>query len=173
MRNVSITPKEARADVRVRVGNAVVVDVEQPVVGVLAVVTADVDARVRRVEVPVIARRTGETHRRCTDSPVAPYGADFFFPIFFLYFLVFSGHSPPFCEGDYTPPRAPLSGKFLEARADVHARVRHAVVVDKEQPEDGDLPVETANKDAGVRRAEVPVIARIGVGTAAVCRRNK
>ena len=42
--------------VRVRVGSRVVVDVEQPVVAVLAIVATDVETRVRRVEVPVIAR---------------------------------------------------------------------------------------------------------------------
>ena len=36
--------------------DVVVVDVEQAVVGVLVVVATNVEARVRRVEVPVIAR---------------------------------------------------------------------------------------------------------------------
>ena len=48
--------KETTADVPVRVRNRVVVDVEQTVVGVLVIVTANVEAGVRRVEVPVIAR---------------------------------------------------------------------------------------------------------------------
>ena len=48
--------KDAAADVRVRVRGPVVVDVEQAVVGALVVVATNVEARVRRVEVPVIAR---------------------------------------------------------------------------------------------------------------------
>ena len=42
--------------VRVRVGSRVVVHVEEPVVTVLAIVTTRVEAGVRSVEVPVIAR---------------------------------------------------------------------------------------------------------------------
>ena len=48
--------KEAAADVPIIVRRGVVVDVEQAVVGVLVVVATNVEARVRRVEVPVIAR---------------------------------------------------------------------------------------------------------------------
>lgn len=48
--------KDAAADVGVRVRGGVVVHVEQAVVGVLVVVATNVQARVRRVEVPVIAR---------------------------------------------------------------------------------------------------------------------
>ena len=48
--------RDEAADVRVRVGRAVVVHVEQPVIAVLVVITAHVEAGVRRVEVPVIAR---------------------------------------------------------------------------------------------------------------------
>jgi hypothetical protein len=63
--------KEAAADVPVIVRRGVVVDVEQTIVGVVAIVTTDVEARVRRAEVPVIARglRT-KKHRQCTDSPI-------------------------------------------------------------------------------------------------------
>ena len=42
--------------VRVLVGSAVIVHVEQPVIAVLAIVATAVDTRVGRVEVPVIAR---------------------------------------------------------------------------------------------------------------------
>lgn len=49
----------AAADVRARVRRRVVVHVEQPVIPVLAVIPADVQARVRRVEVPVIRDAPG------------------------------------------------------------------------------------------------------------------
>ena len=48
--------KETTADVPVRVRRRIVVDVEQAIVGVLAIVTANVEAGVRRVKVPDIAR---------------------------------------------------------------------------------------------------------------------
>ena len=51
--------KDAAADVRARVRRRVVVHVEQPVIPVLAVIPADVQARVRRVEVPVIRDAPG------------------------------------------------------------------------------------------------------------------
>ena len=48
----------AGTNVRVRVRSAVVVHVEQAIVGVIVIVAANVQARVRRtVKVPVIARR--------------------------------------------------------------------------------------------------------------------
>ncbi len=55
--------------VRVRVRGGVVVHVEKPVVQVLAIVAPGVEARVRRVEVPVIARvrpnvNANGTHRK-------------------------------------------------------------------------------------------------------------
>ena len=49
----------AGADVAAGVRRAGVVHVEKAVVRVVVVVTANVNARVRRVEVPVIARRSG------------------------------------------------------------------------------------------------------------------
>jgi hypothetical protein len=63
--------KEAAADVPVIARRGVVVDVEQTIVGVVAIVTTDVEAGVRRAEVPVIARglRT-KKRRQCTDSPI-------------------------------------------------------------------------------------------------------
>lgn len=54
---------EAAADVRVGVGRAVVVHVEQPVVPVLVIVPAEVQTRVGRIEVPVIRR----TRKQGTD----------------------------------------------------------------------------------------------------------
>ena len=61
--------KEAAADVPVIVRRGVVVDVEQTIVGVVAIVTTDVEARVRRAEVPVIARvRCVITGRGCGDK---------------------------------------------------------------------------------------------------------
>ena len=54
----------ATAVVRVRVGSAVVVHVEKPVIQVLVIVPANIKARVRSAEVPVIARMPHGTHRR-------------------------------------------------------------------------------------------------------------
>lgn len=54
----------AGAVVGVRVRDAVPVHVEKPVVEVLVIVTAAVDTRVRRVEVPVIARKPQGSHRK-------------------------------------------------------------------------------------------------------------
>ena len=55
-----MTEKVPGTSVRVLVRSGVVVHVEKPVILVLVIVAAHVEARVRRVEVPVIA---------CTDSP--------------------------------------------------------------------------------------------------------
>ena len=59
--------KVATADVRVGVRRTVVVDVEQAIVQVLVIVTAHIQTRVRRVEVPVIAgaknKKTSAMHR--------------------------------------------------------------------------------------------------------------
>jgi len=49
---------DSGADVVVRVRGAVVVHVEQTVVQVLVIVTTNVQARIGRVEVPVIAKDT-------------------------------------------------------------------------------------------------------------------
>ena len=49
--------KLATAVVRVRVGSTRVVHVEQPVIAVLVIIATNVQARVRRVEVPVITRK--------------------------------------------------------------------------------------------------------------------
>lgn len=61
---VASPQKDAAADVRVRVGRAGVVHVEQPVVPVLVIVTAEVQARVGSIEVPVI-RRTKKQGTDC------------------------------------------------------------------------------------------------------------
>lgn len=50
----ALLDKVAAADVRVRVGNAVVVDVEHTVVQVLTIIATTVQARVGGVIVPVI-----------------------------------------------------------------------------------------------------------------------
>ena len=55
--------------VRVRVGSRSVVHVEQPVVEVLAIVTTCVEAGVRRVEVPVIARMPQKAPRHAQETP--------------------------------------------------------------------------------------------------------
>ena len=67
---VDKTLKDATTDVAVGVGSAVVVDVEQAVIEVLAIVTAHIQTRVGRVEVPVIAGTKNRKHRKCTDDPV-------------------------------------------------------------------------------------------------------
>lgn len=46
--------KEAAPDVRVRVRRVVPIDVEQTVVGVLVIVATRVQARVGRIEIPVV-----------------------------------------------------------------------------------------------------------------------
>lgn len=64
--------------VRVGVRERRVVDVEHAVVAVLVIVATDVDDRVGRVEVPVIADAPDEMNRLCTDSPAAPSRARIF-----------------------------------------------------------------------------------------------
>ena len=124
----------ATAVVSVRVRCTGVVNVEQPVVQVLVIVTADVETRVRRVEVPVIARMPNG----CTGDPV------------FIYLLL---------KGQ-TPSNSPLR-EFLEATAAVSVRARCTGVVNVEQPAAQVLAIETADEETRARRAEVPVIARI------------
>ena len=142
--------KETTADVRVRVRNRVVVDVEHTIVGVLVIVTANVEARVRRVEVPVIARglrtKTPAMHRQ--SQKVQRLTAQL-------------------SEWAAAPSDSPV-GEFLETTTDVRVRVRNRVAVDAEHTKVGVLDIATANAEARVRRAEVPVIARVGLG-AAVC----
>ena len=91
----------AGADVRVRVRRRIVVHVEEPVIQVLVIVATNVKARVRRVEVPVIARmptaRTGNPVLNC------------------LQFLLRGGRPP------HTPPygssirREPMPAPVLDA----------------------------------------------------------
>lgn len=54
----------AGTEVGVRVRRTVPVDVEKPVVAVLVIVAATVHTRVRRVEVPVIARVPLGLHKK-------------------------------------------------------------------------------------------------------------
>ena len=65
----------ARAVVRVGVGSTVVVHVEQPVIQVLVIVATSAEARVGRVEVPVIARKLHSSHGRprCISSDMHIY----------------------------------------------------------------------------------------------------
>lgn len=69
--------------VRVGVGGAGVVHIEQTVVAVLAIVAANIDHRVRRVEVPVIAggpdAKTSAPHRQSRLAAGEPGGQDFTF----------------------------------------------------------------------------------------------
>ena len=64
-------PSQAGADVRVGVRRRVVVDVEQPVVQALVIVAADVQARVRRDEVPVIRNARTEPAPLMPEAPRA------------------------------------------------------------------------------------------------------
>ena len=60
MRILADAGKDATADVRVRVGSPVVVDVENPIVRVIVIVTTRIQHVTRSAEVPVIRqiRRT-------------------------------------------------------------------------------------------------------------------
>lgn len=58
--------------VHVRVGDAGVVHIEQPVVAVLAIVATDIDDRVGRMEVPVIAGSPG--HENIGTAQTVPPG---------------------------------------------------------------------------------------------------
>ena len=71
---VSNTKKEAGAEVAVGVRGVGVVHIEEAVVAVLVVVTADVDNRVAGVEVPVIAGRHKRAQKLGTAqvAPTAP-----------------------------------------------------------------------------------------------------
>ena len=124
-------------------------------VGVLVIVATNVEARVRRVEVPVIARWTAGCIGTAQVAPRWP---------------------PPngggFVRG-LTPPHTPPSREFLEAAADVRAGARHAAVVDVEQAVVGALVTVATNVEARVRRVEAPAIARVRRFTAARGGRNE
>ena len=108
-------------------------------VAVLVVVTADVDNRVAGVEVPVIAGRHKRAQKLGTAqvAPTAPEfpGADLFFTSRGW------GLRPP------PPAPPPPLGEFLEAGAEVHARVRGAGVAHTEQAVVAAPVVVTADED--------------------------
>lgn len=148
--------KEAAADVPVVVRRGVVVDVEQTIVGVVAIVTTDVEARVRRVEVPVIAR--GLRTKNTGNAQTVPYKVQRL--------------TAQSSEWAAAPSDSPV-GEFLETAADDPVVVRRGVVVDEEQTIVGVVAIVTTDAEARVRRAEAPVIARVGLGAAACSCRDK
>ena len=141
---MEISKKEVAADVPVIVRRAVVVDVEQTIVGVVAIVTTDVEARVRRAEVPVIAR--GLRTKNTGNAQTVPYKVQRL--------------TARLSAGAAAPSDSPV-GEFLEAAADVPVIVRRAAVVDVEQTIAGAVAIVTTDAEARARRAEVPAIARV------------
>ena len=136
--------KEATADVPVIVRRGVVVDVEQTIVGVVAIVTTDVEARARRAEVPVIAR--GLRTKNTGNAQTVPYKVQRL--------------TARLSAGAAAPSDSPV-GEFLEATADAPAIVRRGVVDDAEQTIAGAAAIVTTDAEARARRAEAPVIARV------------
>ena len=142
MYQISAFTKMATAVVGVLVGSVGVVNVEQPVVQVLVIVTASVQARVRPIEVPVIARKPHSLHRR---------------PRFL--FLRINVSCDLLLKGQ-TPSNSPLR-EFKETTAAVGALVGSAGAVNEEQPVAQALVIVTASAQARVRPTEAPAIARI------------
>ena len=136
--------KEAAADVPVIVRRGVVVDVEQTIVGVAAIVTTDVEARVRRAEVPAIAR--GLRTKNTGNAQTVPYKVQRL--------------TARLSAGAAAPSDSPV-GEFLEAAADAPVIVRRGAVVDAEQTTVGVAAIATTDVEARARRAEVPAIARV------------
>lgn len=127
--------------VRVRVGSRSVVHVEQPVVEVLAIVTTCVEAGVRRVEVPVIARMPQKAPRHAQETPMIDKVNSY----------IVRGKTP-----SHTPLR-----EFKESAAAVRVRAGSRSAVHAEQPAAEVLAIATTCEEAGVRRVEAPAIARI------------
>ena len=148
--------KETTADVRVRARNRVEADVEQATAGVLAIVTANVEAWVRRAEAPVTAR--GPRTKNTGNAQTVPYKVQRL--------------TARLSAGVATPSDSPV-GEFLETTADVRVRARNRAEADVEQATAGVLAIVTANVEAWVRRAEVPAIARVSAFAAACSRGDK
>ena len=146
--------------VRVRVRSAVVVHVEKPVVQVLVIVAPDVQARVRRVKVPVIARISTECPRHAQEAPIVPL---------MKYVFYKRGRSPSL---GWRPNSPPLR-EFKKSATEVRARARSAVVEHVEKPAAQALDIVAPDEQARVRRAKAPVIARISAIATACCSRNK
>ena len=136
--------KEAAADVPVIVRRGVAVDVEQTIAGAAAIATTDVEARVRRAEVPVIAR--GLRTKNTGNAQTVPYKVQRL--------------TARLSAGAAAPSDSPV-GEFLEAAADVPDIVRRGVAVDVEQTIAGAAAIATTDVEARVRRAEEPAIARV------------
>lgn len=129
----------AGAVVGVRVRSTVPVHVEEAVVEVLVIVAATVKARVRRVEVPVIARNPQGSHRKPRYStPVSDF----------------------YLRGGQTPSYSPL-WELHKAGAEAGARARSTEPAHEEEAVVEALVIVAATVKARVRRAEAPVIARI------------
>lgn len=102
---------EAAADVRVGVGRAVVVHVEQPVVPVLVIVPAEVQTRVGRIEVPVI-RRTRKQGTDCVRRHPLYFQAAYAAENPLLVVKLCGLRAAGYAEGDASPSALPHQGSF-------------------------------------------------------------
>lgn len=153
---MEISKKEAAADAPETARRAVVVDVEQTIVGVVAIVTTDVEARVRRAEVPVIAR--GPRTKNTGNAQTVPYKVQRL--------------TAQSSEWAAAPSDSPV-GEFLETTAEVPVIVRRGVAADVEHTTVGEPVIATANEETRARGAEAPVIARVSFGVTVCSRRDK
>ena len=123
--------KETTAEVPVVARNRVVVDVEHTIVGVLVIVTANVEAGVRRAEVPVIARareqKTPAMHRQSRKVQRLTAQSS---------------------EWAAAPSDSPV-GEFLETTAEVPAVARNRVAADAEHTTVGVLAIVPPTKRQG------------------------
>ena len=110
----------------------------------MAIVTTDAETRVRRVEVPVIARHPGT--KNTGNAQTVPYKVQRL--------------TARLSAGAAAPSDSPV-GEFLEAAADVPAIVRRAAVADVEQTTVGVVAIATTDAETRARRVEDPVIARV------------
>ena len=136
--------KEAAADAPVIVRRGVEVDVEQTIVGVVAIVTTDVEAGVRRVKVPDIAR--AREQKNTGNAQTVPYKVQRL--------------TARLSAGAAAPSDSPV-GEFLEAAADAPDIARRGAEADAEQTIVGAVAIATTDAEAGVRRDKAPDIARV------------
>ena len=138
-----------RADVSVRVGSGVVaVEVEQPVVLVLVIVTASVQHNTRSVIVAIVAPETRNAPTTGIETPI----------IYNFIYFIYGGVTLP-----QTPTRLLRSrGLFEETRADDSVRVGSGVVAaEEEQPAVLDLVIVTASVQHNTRSVIVAIVAYI------------
>ena len=142
-------------------------------VPVLVIVTAEVQTRVGRVEVPVIRRAKNQGTDCVRDLPLyfhAAFAAEN--PLWVI--MLFGLRAGDMQEGGGCGPRPPapppLSGEFLEAAADVRVGDRRGIVAHIEQPVVPVLVIVTAEAQTRAGRVEVPVIRRVCGLAAPRCR---